>query len=168
MTELDGSALESLVRDLAADPQVWEHLVQHSPDQRDYEELRRDDDVAVWLICWMDDHDTGFHDHDLSGGAVAVVPGRGRRGPARTRRSAGDADVRRAGEAFHFSAADIHRVRHTGATPGGDDPRLLAAAVAHGRLRGPARRRAAAALAVLRRGVAPAARRPEHLLVSPS
>ena len=72
MKELDGSALESLVRDLAADPAVWEHLVQHSPDQRHYEELRRDDDVAVWLICWMDDQDTGFHDHDLSGGAVAV------------------------------------------------------------------------------------------------
>ena len=46
-----------------------------TPDQRHYEELRRDDDVAVWLICWMDDHDTGFHDHDLSGGAVAVVEG---------------------------------------------------------------------------------------------
>ena len=75
MNELDGSALESLVRDLAADPAVWEHLVQHSPDQRHYEELRRDDDVAVWLICWMDDQDTGFHDHDLSGGAVAVVQG---------------------------------------------------------------------------------------------
>ena len=30
MNELDGSALESLVRDLAADPAVWEHLVQHS------------------------------------------------------------------------------------------------------------------------------------------
>ena len=59
-----------------------------------YEELRRDDDVAVWLICWMDDHDTGFHDHDLSRGAVAVVAGRGRRGPARARRSAGHAHVR--------------------------------------------------------------------------
>ena len=91
MNELDGSALESLVRDLAADPAVWEHLVQHSPDQRHYEELRRDDDVAVWLICWMDDQDTGFHDHDLSGGAVAVVQGEvaedrlalgGRGGPA--------------------------------------------------------------------------------------
>ena len=75
VSELDGSALESLVRDLAADPAVWEHLVEHSPDKRHYEELRRDEDVAVWLICWMDDHDTGFHDHDLSGGAVAVVEG---------------------------------------------------------------------------------------------
>ena len=29
----------------------------------------------AWLICWSDDHDTGFHDHDLSSGAVAVVAG---------------------------------------------------------------------------------------------
>ena len=119
MTELDGSALESLVRDLAADPAVWEHLVQHSPDQRHYEELRRDDDVAVWLICWMDDHDTGFHDHDLSGGAVAVVDG----AVAEDRLAlggVGGGGVTRtfgAGASFHFSAADIHRVRHVGDRP---------------------------------------------------
>ena len=89
MNELDGSALESLVRDLAADPEVWEHLVQHSPDQRVYEELRRDDDVAVWLICWMDDQDTGFHDHDLS-----ARGGRGRR-RARSPRTGSHSEVRR-------------------------------------------------------------------------
>jgi predicted metal-dependent enzyme (double-stranded beta helix superfamily) len=116
MNELDGSALESLVRDLAADPAVWEHLVQHSSDKRHYEELRRDDDVAVWLICWMDEQDTGFHDHDLSGGAVAVVQGE----VAEDRLALGGAPVTRTfaeGEAFSFSAADIHRVRHTGEVP---------------------------------------------------
>ena len=54
--------------------------------QRCYAELLRDDDVAVWLICWMDDQDTGFHDHDVSAGAVAVVVGQRARGPARARR----------------------------------------------------------------------------------
>ena len=115
-SELDGSALESLVRDLAADPAVWEHLVQHTPDQRHYEELRRDEDVAVWLICWMDDQDTGFHDHDLSGGAVAVVEG----AVAEDRLALGGDPVTRvyeAGGSFHFSAADIHRVRHVGGRP---------------------------------------------------
>ena len=38
-----------------------------------------------------------------------------------------------------FGAADIHRVAHAGDEPGGHDPRLLAAAVADGRLRGRAR-----------------------------
>ena len=80
------------------------------------QELLRDSHVGVWLICWMDDHDTGFHDHDLSGGAVAVVEGSVAEdrlalgGPPSTR-------VVEAGEAFHFSAADIHRVRHVGAVP---------------------------------------------------
>jgi hypothetical protein len=35
-----------------------------------------DEHLTAWLICWMDDHDTGFHDHDISAGAVAVVSGR--------------------------------------------------------------------------------------------
>ena len=64
----------------------------------------------------MDDHDTGFHDHDVSAGAVAVVGGRVREerlaidGPTRDR-------VFGPGESFHFSAADIHRVRHAGGGP---------------------------------------------------
>ena len=135
MNELDGSALESLVRDLAADPQVWEHLVQHSPDQRVYEELRRDDDVAVWLICWMDDHDTGFHDHDLSRGAVAVVQGE----VAEDRLALGGPPVTRTfGEG---RGVQLQRLGHPPGAPhrrasGGHDPRVFAAFVANGRLRG--------------------------------
>jgi hypothetical protein len=34
-----------------------------------------DEHMTGWLICWMDEHDTGFHDHDRSAGAVAVVGG---------------------------------------------------------------------------------------------
>ena len=116
MNELDGSALEALVRDLAADREVWEHLVQHTPDRRHYEELRRDDDVAVWLICWMDDHDTGFHDHDVSCGALAVARGE----IVEERLALGGPPLRRrmrAGEAIDFAASDIHRVAHAGDRP---------------------------------------------------
>ncbi len=35
----------------------------HDPERRVYEELLRDDELAVWLICWIDDHGTGFHAH---------------------------------------------------------------------------------------------------------
>ena len=62
----------------------------------------------------MDDHDTGFHDHDLSSGAVAVVAG----AVAEDRLVLGGAPVARtfaAGGTFGFTAADIHRVRHAGA-----------------------------------------------------
>ena len=108
--------LEGLVRELAADRSKWEHLVRHSREHREYVELHRDDDVAVWLICWMDEHDTGFHDHDLSGGAVAVAEG----AVAEDRLALGGPPVTRvaqAGESFHFTAADIHRVRHCGDEP---------------------------------------------------
>ena len=67
--------LVELVERLAAEPDRWRHLVSHRPDARTYEQLHRDDHVAVWLICWMNDHDTGFHDHDLSAGALAVAAG---------------------------------------------------------------------------------------------
>ena len=108
--------LERLVLDLAGLPDAWRHLVGHRPDARTYVELRRDRDVAVWLICWMDDHDTGYHDHDLSAGAVAVTRGAVREerlvvgGSPATRTAA-------AGEAFTFGPADIHRVSHVGDAP---------------------------------------------------
>ena len=64
----------------------------------------------------MDDHDTGFHDHDGSAGAVAVIDGavredRLRLGAAPLQR------IVRAGESFTFGPADIHRVRHAGRRP---------------------------------------------------
>jgi predicted metal-dependent enzyme (double-stranded beta helix superfamily) len=116
MGELSGPELVAVVRRLAADPVRWEHLVRHDPERRVYEQLHRDDVLAVWLICWMDDHDTGFHDHDLSSGAVAVIQGQ----VAEDRLVLGGAPTTRSfgrGEAFHFGAADIHRVRHAGAAP---------------------------------------------------
>ena len=61
--------------ELADRPELWIDLVQHDSTQRLYEELLSDDHLTAWLICWMDDHDTGFHDHDVSAGAVAVVGG---------------------------------------------------------------------------------------------
>jgi predicted metal-dependent enzyme (double-stranded beta helix superfamily) len=116
MGELSGPELAGVVRRLAAAPERWAHLVRHDPEHRVYEELQRDADLAIWLICWMDDHDTGFHDHDLSSGAVAVLEG----AVAEDRLVLGGAPVTRrfeAGEAFHFGAADIHRVRHAGTAP---------------------------------------------------
>ena len=101
--DLERPELEDVVRRLAARADLWAHLVRHDPDERVYEELLRDNHLAVWLICWMDDHDTGFHDHDRSAGAVAVA--------------AGDVVEDRAGQAFSFAASDIHRVRHAGGGP---------------------------------------------------
>jgi hypothetical protein len=113
---LCGQELERFVNELAGRPELWIDLVKHNHVQRVYEELFSDDHVTAWLICWMEDHDTGFHDHDISCGAVAVVSGCVREerltleGPPTNK-------LVKAGESFNFSAADIHRVRHAGDSP---------------------------------------------------
>ncbi len=72
---MNSAELIDFVQGLASRPQLWSHLVEHDRAARCYSELLRNDDVAAWLICWMDEQDTGFHDHDVSAGAVAVVSG---------------------------------------------------------------------------------------------
>lgn len=114
--DLSAEELERFVCELAARPELWIDLVQHHRTQRVYEELFSDHHVTAWLICWMEDHDTGFHDHDISSGAVAVVSGR-----VREQRLSLDGEptdtVFKAGGSFNFSPADIHRVRHAGENP---------------------------------------------------
>ena len=114
--DLDAGALTALVQGLAARPEAWRHLVTHRADARTYEQLHRDDHVAVWLICWMNDHDTGFHDHDLSAGALSVARGKVRE----ERLVLGGEPASRtlaAGESLAFAASDIHRVSHAGSEP---------------------------------------------------
>jgi hypothetical protein len=38
--------------------------------------LHRDANVDVWLVCWTPVNDSGWHDHDVSSGAVAVARGK--------------------------------------------------------------------------------------------
>jgi quercetin dioxygenase-like cupin family protein len=114
--DLSGPELEAFVAELAERPELWIDLVQHDSSQRVYEELLSDRHLTAWLICWMDEQDTGFHDHDVSCGAVAVVSGAVREerltieGPTRNA-------TYRAGGTFHFNASDIHRVSHAGSDP---------------------------------------------------
>jgi len=116
--DLTRNELRALVADLAARPEEWRHLVHHDPAARTYAQLLRDERVAVWLICWLDDHDTGFHDHDVSSGALAVAQG----AVVEERLALGGPPVQRrvrAGEAIDFAASEIHRVAH-----GGDGPAI--------------------------------------------
>jgi predicted metal-dependent enzyme (double-stranded beta helix superfamily) len=114
--DLTRDELAKLTRDLVLRPELWEDLVHHDAEARVYEQLLRDEHVAVWLICWMDDHDTGFHDHDTSSGALAVARGQVRE----ERLGIGGVALDRtlgAGETVDFAASDIHRVTHAGNGP---------------------------------------------------
>ena len=73
--DLDQSELVELVAGIASDPGSWAEHVAFSNDERHYVSLHRDANVDVWVLCWTPENDTGWHDHDISAGAVAVVQG---------------------------------------------------------------------------------------------
>lgn len=117
--DLDGAELIAVAEQIAARRELWAELVHHDPSHRTYEQLLRDEHLDVWLICWSRDHDTGFHDHDLSAGAVAVAAGAVREERLALGRPV-DAPVARtvaAGSSFEFGASDIHRVLHAAGEP---------------------------------------------------
>lgn len=117
--DLTNEQLLAVASKIAARPELWSEHIEHDPRQRTYKQLLRDEHLDVWLLCWSHDHDTGFHDHDLSAGAVAVVSGSVREERLVLGRPP-DAPISRlapAGSSFDFAASDIHRVLHTGTEP---------------------------------------------------
>ena len=113
---LGAEELRALAVDLAADPALWRAHVRHDAAQRTYHALLETEHAIAWLICWMPGHDTGFHDHDGCGGAVAVVEGAVREERIRWAHAPA-ARTFRTGGVFDFGPADIHRVLHAGAAP---------------------------------------------------
>jgi hypothetical protein len=108
--ELTPEELAGLVHDLAARRDDWEHLVRYDSDNRWFECLHRDSHVDVWLISWVDEQDTGWHDHDVSSGAVAVVEGE----LLEERLVLAGAPHRRllpAGTGTRFDPSHVHRLR---------------------------------------------------------
>ncbi len=72
---LDRRELTALVEDLAGRPDLWRDQLADAGGQRHYASIHRDEYVDVWLICWSPGNDTGWHDHDVSSGAVCVASG---------------------------------------------------------------------------------------------
>jgi hypothetical protein len=72
---LDRRELLALATALAGDPSAWSQHVRFSDEHRHYVSLYRDANVDIWLLCWTPSNDTGWHDHDISAGAVAVASG---------------------------------------------------------------------------------------------
>jgi predicted metal-dependent enzyme (double-stranded beta helix superfamily) len=114
--ELSRPQLRGLVQELAGEAARWRGLVRHDPQRRIFECLLDEPAVEAWLICWMPGHDTGFHDHDLSSGAVTVVEGSVCEERLRIGGGVSSA-LYGPGEVFDFSSSDIHRVTHAGTAP---------------------------------------------------
>jgi hypothetical protein len=118
--DLDRPELARLAVAIGQEPGLWRSLVCHDPDARYFNQLYHDPHVDVWLICWVNRQDTGYHDHDQSSGAVYVVEGmlcedyfyRDDDGWIREL-----THERRTGEAFDFDGSYIHGVRHPGGPP---------------------------------------------------
>ena len=119
-TVLDRPALSRLAVELGGEPQFWVELVRHDPNTRHFVQLYRDEHLDVYLICWLNAQDTGYHDHDLSSGAVYV-----HEGALHEDHLARDPDgwIREksrehpAGSVFDFDSSYIHGVRHSGGAP---------------------------------------------------
>jgi mannose-6-phosphate isomerase-like protein (cupin superfamily) len=108
--------LEQFVATLTATPEHWQHLVRHSDDVRVCALIWDDEDVNAWVICWSEDQDTGFHDHDRSAAAIAVISGQVREERLRL----GDSPrvrAARGGSTFTVPPVAIHRVLHAGDVP---------------------------------------------------
>ena len=121
LPHLSAAELRDLVEGLRADPDRWRHLVRHEAGRRVYVPLRDDEQVVAWLICWSADQDTGFHDHDGSAAAIAVVQGEIREDRLVMCGAPRQATYR-SGDSFALAPSAIHRVLHTGDVPAVTSP----------------------------------------------
>jgi hypothetical protein len=113
--DLDQAELRAHASSEALRPELWQHHLAFDDDQRVYVSLYRDAHVDVWLLCWTPENDTGFHDHDISSGAVAVVTGTLREHNLAIDDEAIETLVD-GGQVFSFGPDHIHRL--TGAFDG--------------------------------------------------
>lgn len=73
--DLTKRELLALATSIAQQPQLWQQHVAFDANERHYVSYHRDAHVDVWILCWTPENDTGWHDHDISSGAVAVAQG---------------------------------------------------------------------------------------------
>ena len=109
-TPLSSAECAAKAREHAANEETWRPHVKHEPDTRHFHRLEHNDAYETYVISWMDDHDTGFHDHDVSCGGVHVIEG----GIFEERLGFGTDHLERLvgpGETIEFAPSYIHRFR---------------------------------------------------------
>jgi hypothetical protein len=106
---LDKRELRELVDGLAQDTESWREHVAFPDGRRPLVSLVRGEYVDVWLLCWTPENDTGWHDHDISSGAVAVVDGTLKEYNPRIGGSHVEVAIKE-GVSFAFGPEHIHRL----------------------------------------------------------
>src|SRR5579884_1212067 len=106
---LDLAELTELVDGLATHPDLWRAHADRRDGERHFVSLHRDDHVDVWVIAWTAGGDTGWHDHDISAGAVRVLEGELRESTPRLGGEPVDRLIA-AGHSFAFGPEHIHRL----------------------------------------------------------
>jgi predicted metal-dependent enzyme (double-stranded beta helix superfamily) len=106
---LEPEQLGAVAARVATRPELWRPHYDPEATERTFVALHRDETVDVWAIFWLPESDTGWHDHDISSGAVHVVEGaleehvlRLAQPERRTRHPAGSS--------FTFVPSHIHRI----------------------------------------------------------
>ncbi|MBY8849440.1 hypothetical protein [Saccharothrix longispora] len=103
--------LARIAEAVAKCPELWEDDLERTTEQRTYTDVFANEHLGVWAISWMaDGHDTGYHDHDHSNGAVHVARGVIRHEQLRLGEDPTGAAVH-AGDGFRFDNTFIHRMR---------------------------------------------------------
>jgi predicted metal-dependent enzyme (double-stranded beta helix superfamily) len=109
--DLRAGEIRAVLEVLAGRAELADHAAALRPDagERSWECLLRDAHLDVYVIAWTEGADTGWHDHDLSAGAVHVLEGAATE--HRLGRS-GDHPRRelRAGEGLSFGPDHVHRM----------------------------------------------------------
>ena len=115
-TPLSPDECVAIAATLGAQPDAWRPHVNHQPGVRHFERIVHEESHEVYVISWVDDHDTGFHDHGVSCGAVHVLEG----GIFEERLGFGESNLERLvepGETIRFAPSYIHRFRPQNGIP---------------------------------------------------
>lgn len=112
--------LAQLAIEIGHEPRLWRDHVRHDLSSRHFHQLYRDANVDIWLECWVNTQDTGYHDHDLSSGAVYVIEGTLVEDYLYRDEDGWIRELSRghpAGSVFDFDGARIHGMRHPAGGP---------------------------------------------------
>jgi hypothetical protein len=103
--------LLSFARRLAMDPLGWPGQPRFTAERRWYLRLATTAEYEAWLLTWLPEQSTEWHDHGGSAGAFHVVAGALREEtPGGTRWSSG-------GDGRTFGPRHIHRLTNDGVLP---------------------------------------------------